>query len=259
MAVLGVLPGGTPPSVSLASNKSLVTSTGSITLTATASSSVVKVEFYEGFTLLGTDTSAPFTRGITYSASQDTPHYYWARAYDGANNCADADVIAMEVQFDATPPTVVLLASHLTVTPPAFVNLVAGAQDAEGIAKVEFFRSSGFGMPTKLGEDAVPPYLHVVGFGTPGVSRYYARATDTSGNATSSARVKITVVAPTTTSTTTLTTTTVTTTSTTTASTTTTLVSGVDLVPTAYTASSPTSRAAARPRGRQLRRHRAGR
>ncbi|THF88061.1 hypothetical protein E7T09_02245 [Deinococcus sp. KSM4-11] len=74
----------TAPSVSL--SRSAVAADSTVTLTATASDDrhVTKVEFYQGSTVVGTDTTAPFT-----SPSIDiltTRTNFTAKAYDAAGN-----------------------------------------------------------------------------------------------------------------------------------------------------------------------------
>ncbi|HYD39729.1 MAG TPA: Ig-like domain-containing protein, partial [Anaeromyxobacter sp.] len=80
--------GGTdaPPSVSLASSAATVTTASSITLTAAATDDVgvARVEFYEGTTLLASDTTAPYTTAIAFTSANNGAHTYTARAYDTA-------------------------------------------------------------------------------------------------------------------------------------------------------------------------------
>lgn len=83
-----------PPVVTLASSATTVTAPGTITLTATATDAggVARVEFLEGATLLGTDTSSPYTQAVNLTAANNGPHTYTARATDNAGNPATATV-----------------------------------------------------------------------------------------------------------------------------------------------------------------------
>jgi hypothetical protein len=79
----------TAPAVSLTSpvDGALVEKQVSLTATASDNSSVVKVVFYDGATLIGTDTSAPY--GVTWNTSglaRGSSHPLVARAHDAAGN-----------------------------------------------------------------------------------------------------------------------------------------------------------------------------
>lgn len=84
-------PDTTPPTVSV-SGPSTVTSATPVTFTATASdaSGVTKVEFFRGAALIGTDTTAPYTQPVTFSAADNGPQVITARATDQAGNRAEA-------------------------------------------------------------------------------------------------------------------------------------------------------------------------
>jgi len=86
----------TQPTVTLASNATAVTAPGTITLTATAADNVgvTRVEFFDGTTLLGTDTTAPYTLAVALTAANNGNRSYTARAFDAAgNNRTSAPVI----------------------------------------------------------------------------------------------------------------------------------------------------------------------
>lgn len=76
------------PTVSLTASPSTVTAAGNVTLSASASDNVgvVKVEFYDGSTLLNTATSTPYTYNHAVTAAQNGSHSYTAKAYDAAGN-----------------------------------------------------------------------------------------------------------------------------------------------------------------------------
>jgi chitinase len=80
-------------------------------------------------------------------------------------------------------------ASGATFTAPATVAIIASASDADGtVSKVEFFNGA-----TKLGEATASPYTYSWTNVANGTYALTAKATDNSGNATTSASVTITV------------------------------------------------------------------
>jgi len=87
-------PGGdtTAPSVSLSASPSSVTTAGNISLSASASDNVgvSKVEFYQGTTLLSTDTTAPYTASEAVTSAQNGTRSYTAKAFDAAGNTKSA-------------------------------------------------------------------------------------------------------------------------------------------------------------------------
>ncbi len=183
-----------PPVVSLASSATTVTTAGTITLAATASDDrgVSKVEFYEGSTLLGTDTSTPYTLPVSFTATNNGSHTYTAKAYDTANQSATSAAVAVTVNIGTTdrPPTVSLASSATTVTTAGTITLTATASDDKGVSKVEFYDGSAL-----LGTDTSSPYTQSVALtqASSGTHIYSARAYDTINQVTTSATVTVTV------------------------------------------------------------------
>ena len=100
----GTPPGNTPPTVSLTAPSSGATyqAPASITLTANAADAngtVSKVEFYNGSTLLGTDTSAPYT--YTWTGVAAGTYAITAKATDNAG--ASTTTAAVSVTVNAAP------------------------------------------------------------------------------------------------------------------------------------------------------------
>ncbi len=89
------------------------------------------------------------------------------------------------------PPTVSLASLNSTYTAPANVTLSATASDADGIAKVEFYRGS-----TKLGEDTTAPYSFAWNNIPAGTYNVTARAIDKKGLSTTSSDRTFTVSQP---------------------------------------------------------------
>jgi endoglucanase len=90
-----------PPTVSLASSATSVTTAGSITLTASASDNVgvSRVEFRDGTTLLTSDTSSPFSTTVALTAASNGSHSYTARAVDAAGNATTSSAVAVTVNI----------------------------------------------------------------------------------------------------------------------------------------------------------------
>ena len=113
MAVLVACPTSTPnpaptgdttkPSVSLGTSSTNITTAGSITLTATASDNVgvTKVEFYDGTSKLGEDSSAGdgFTQAVTLASSNNGSKSYTAKAFDAAGNTQTSAALIVTVNI----------------------------------------------------------------------------------------------------------------------------------------------------------------
>ncbi|GGJ18661.1 glycosyl hydrolase family 18 protein [Deinococcus roseus] len=94
------------PTVSLAASPTNLTAAGNVNLTATASDNVgvSKVEFYRGTTLLGTDTTAPYTYAHAYSnSSQNGSYSYTAKAFDAAGNNKTSTAVNVTVNIPVQP------------------------------------------------------------------------------------------------------------------------------------------------------------
>ncbi len=99
----------TPPTVSLAASPAgpTYTSAQTVALTATASDNsgtVSKVEFYDGSTLVATDTASPFTYAWSITNANNGTHNWTATAYDPSNNSATSTPLALTVNISG-PPT----------------------------------------------------------------------------------------------------------------------------------------------------------
>lgn len=153
-----------PPTVSLSRSPGSLTAPGSITLSATASDNkgVAKVEFFNGTTLLGEDTSSPYSFNVTYSASYNNTDSFTARAVDIDGNTATSSAVTATIDIDITPPTVSLTASSASFTAPATLTLTATASDNRAVARVEFYRGS-----TLLVSDTTAPYSHSLSLTAP--------------------------------------------------------------------------------------------
>lgn len=185
----------TPPTVYLVSSAVNVTTASTITLTATAADDVgvARVEFYEGTTLLGSRTNAPYELPIYFTSPESTAHTYTARAFDAAGNSGTSVAVIVTVQIqepDLVPPTVALTSNVTSVTAASTVTLTATATDDVGVARVDFYEGT-----TLLGTRSSAPYELFISFTSAdnGAHTYTARAFDTAGNSATSSAVNVTV------------------------------------------------------------------
>jgi endoglucanase len=94
----------TPPTVTLSSSSTSVTTAGTITLTASATDNVgvTRVELRDGNNLLSIDTSAPYTASVGLTSAHNGTRAYTARAFDAAGNSATSPVVTVTVNIPVT-------------------------------------------------------------------------------------------------------------------------------------------------------------
>jgi hypothetical protein len=194
-------PTNAAPSVSIASpvNGAAFTAPATIGITATAADSdgtVARVEFYNGSTLLGTDTSSPYQWAWT-SVPAGT-YTLTARAFDDKGAQTTSAAVSVTVNNPAPPPNVAPSvsitgpASGATFIAPATITIAANASDGDGtVTKVDFYSGS-----TLLGSDTSAPYQWTWTSVPAGAYSLTARATDDDGAQQTSAAVSITVNNP---------------------------------------------------------------
>jgi regulation of enolase protein 1 (concanavalin A-like superfamily) len=184
-----------PPAVTLTApaDGTSYTAPASMTLTASASDpegKLAKVEFYRGSTLLGTDTTSPYS--FTWSSVAAGTYSLTAVAYDTAGLETTSSGVTVTVGTTSNkPPTVTLTAPSggANFTAPASISFAATASDPEGkLAKVEFY--SG---PTLLGTDTSSPFSYTWSSVAAGSYSLTAVAYDTAGAKATSAAVPVTV------------------------------------------------------------------
>ncbi len=187
---------GAAPIVSLVTplNGGTYSSPATIPLSATATDdgSVVRVEFYDGVTKIGEDTTAPYTS--SWSGVQPGSYAVSARAIDNQGLVGISSVANVTVVFGDGPPSVSLVppTAGTLLEAPATLTLTANASDVEAaVTKVEFL--SGPVNPTVLGEDLEAPFTFNLSNLAPGVYTFTARATDRVGQTTTSAPMTLTV------------------------------------------------------------------
>lgn len=187
------------PSVQLVSPDPAATyhAPASLTLTANASDSdgtIASVAFYNGSTLLGSVTQAPYT--WTWNDVPAGTYSLSARATDdaGAVTSSEPMVITVALPEDSTDPRVSLTAPQqgASFVAPADIELSAQASAATDrtITSVAFFSGSQW-----LGTATQTPYNYQWQGAPAGNHEIIARATDNTGVTTTSASVNV-VVAP---------------------------------------------------------------
>jgi endo-1,3(4)-beta-glucanase len=183
-----------PPSASITSpaNGATFTAPASITINANATDSdgtISKVEFYNGATLLGTDTSSPYSFSWTGVAAGT--YSLTAKATDNSLAVTTSSAVSITVNAANSAPAVSITspANGAAFTAPASITINANATDSDGtINKVDFYNGA-----TLLGTDTSSPYSFSwtgVGAGTYSIT---AKATDNSLAVTTSAAVSVTV------------------------------------------------------------------
>ena len=186
-----------PPTVTLTApaNGATFTAPATISLTATAADSdgtISKVEFYNGATLLGTDTTAPYS--YTWTSVAAGSYTLTAKAYDNLNAATTSTAATVTVAPANVPPTVTLTApaNGATFTAPATISLTATAADSDGtISKVEFYNGA-----TLLGTDTTAPYSYTWTSVAAGSYTLTAKAYDNLNAATTSTAATVTVTVP---------------------------------------------------------------
>lgn len=183
----------TPPSISLAASSNSITAGASVTLTATASDNVgvTQVEFYQGATLLGTDTSAPFVNN--WSTSSAGTYQFTSIAYDAASNSTTSNTVTVNVAAaaDSTPPTVSLVSSSSSVAVGSSITLTASANDNVAVTSVEIYVNGNLISTLSSG-----PYTLDWTALSAGTYSFTAIAYDAAGLSATSAAVTVTATNP---------------------------------------------------------------
>lgn len=122
------------PTASLTVAPTVLTATGTATFTAGASDDVgvTRVEFYDGATLVATDTEAPYTASRTYGYADNGVHTITARAYDLAGNVGQSSASLTVAVADAYEPNdSVAQATALTLDTPLSGAVAGQARDMD--------------------------------------------------------------------------------------------------------------------------------
>jgi chitodextrinase len=166
-----------------------------ISITANASDTdgtITKVEFFNGNTLLGTDTTSPYS--FAWTNLPVGSFTLTAKATDNnITSSVSAPVAINVVDKSNLVPTVSITApaANAQFTQGDNISITANAADADGtISKVEFFNGN-----TLLGIDTTSPYSFAWTNLPVGSFNLTAKATDNKGTATVSTNAAINVVA----------------------------------------------------------------
>ena len=150
----GNTPGSQPPAVSITSptNGAQYTAPATMVIQATASDPegrMAAVAFYSGGTLIGTDTTAPYSMSWTTSSSGTYSLTAVASDLDGASTTSGAVSVTIVSPNGAPSVTLTSPAASSSYTAPATINMAATASDPEGqLTRVEFYNGT-----TLLGSD----------------------------------------------------------------------------------------------------------
>ena len=187
------------PTVALTApaNNATFTAPATINITATAADTddgVAQVEFFAGQTLIGTDTTSPYS--VTWSNVPAGTYSLTAVARDqgGMTTTSSARTVTVTTQSsDTTAPTATVTAPANGSTVSGTVTISANASDHVGVASVTF-RVDGNVVGSA---DTTAPYS--VSWNTSGVASgshtITAEAADAAGNRGTSAAVTVTIAA----------------------------------------------------------------
>ena len=183
-----------PPTVSLtapANNATYLAPAAHIKLSAVASDvdgTISKVEFYNGSTLLHTETVAPY--GYVWKNVSLGKYILTAKATDNNGLVTTSAAVHISVVPNKAPAVnIIRPANNQTYPGPATIHLEAAAKDPDGrITKVEFYNGS-----TLLRTELKLPYTFAWKNVPVGNYSITAKATDNWGAVTTSAVVNISV------------------------------------------------------------------
>jgi RHS repeat-associated protein len=178
-------------SITMPVDNTVFTSPATFTLTATAADSdgsISKVEFYNGATLLGTATAAPYS--FTWSNVVAGTYSVTAKAYDNLGAVTTSSAITLVSNILPTV-SITAPANNATFTAPANITLTASAADNDGsVSKVEFYNGA-----TLVGTATTAPYTVAWSNVVAGSYSLTARVYDNRGSITTSAVVTVVVSA----------------------------------------------------------------
>lgn len=191
LVIVSSVPVNAPPDVQITSHTwGDIVPSRQVTLTASAvdaEGSVTRVQFFDAYRLIGTDTDFPYELQTTLG---EGAHYITARATDNNGAVSASEGVFLEVQPRNQPPSVVIDSplDNATFTFGNVVTLSASASDIDGtIASMEFFMDgSSVGRTTQSS-------FGIMLLPDPGFHTFFVRATDNSGAVTDSSPVRISV------------------------------------------------------------------
>jgi hypothetical protein len=182
----------TPPTTAITAPAAGADLSGTVDVTADASDNtgVTKVELYAGTTLIGSDTSSPYSVSWDTTSVADGSYTLTTVAYDAAGNTGTSAAVGVTVHNapppDTTPPVTAIDSPAAGATVAGIVPFAASASDDVGVTRVDFYVGT-----TLIASDSVAPYaLDWDTAGSPdGDVRLTTRAYDAAGNVGSSPEV----------------------------------------------------------------------
>ncbi len=183
------------PVVSITSptNPTTLAAPANFTINASAADpdgSIVKIEFFDNGSLLGQDTTPPYS--FTYSNVASGTHVLTAKATDNLGGTTTSSAVTVIVT-NAPTANITSPSNNATIFAGSNVTISANASDSDGtLAKVEFFKNG-----VLLGQDTTPPYSFTWNNVPSGTYALTAVATDNLGVTGTSSTVNISVIAPT--------------------------------------------------------------
>ncbi len=186
--------GNPAPTVSITSPSQGATFNAGDTINITANASdsngnITRVEFYNGATLLGQDTTAPYSN--TWNNVSAGSYSIIAKAYDneGASSTSSISISVTGIGNNELPTVSITSPDNgASFTTGTTINITANASDTDGtISKVEFYDGDTF-----LGQDTSAPYSYDWSNASAGSHSIIVKATDNE-NGEASASVSITV------------------------------------------------------------------
>jgi chitinase len=189
--------GNPAPTTSITSpaNGTTFTAPATVNIAANASDTspgtVSSVAFYNGTTLLGTDTSSPYTFAWTNVAAGTYTLTTKATDNQGAVGTSAAVTITVNTANNPAPTTSITSPSNgATFTAPASINIAANASDTSPgtVSSVAFYNGT-----TLLGTDTSSPYTFSWTNVAAGTYTLTTKATDNQGAVGTSSAITITV------------------------------------------------------------------
>lgn len=136
----------TAPTATITSPGNSATVSGSVFFNVAAldDKAVSKVEFYLNGTLLGSDTTAPYSFAWNTAAVADGWHTLSAKAIDSSNNIGTSELVSVLVSnpaapVDATPPTVTISAPYPGKKVGKRETITVQAFDNQKVVRVEVY------------------------------------------------------------------------------------------------------------------------
>lgn len=139
-------PDVTAPTATITSPGNSATVSGSVSFNVAAvdNKAVSLVQFYLNGTLLGSDTTAPYSFAWNTAAATDGWHTLSAKAIDSSNNISASEVVSILVSnptapVDATPPTVAITSPYPGKRVGQRETIRVQAFDNQEVTRVEFY------------------------------------------------------------------------------------------------------------------------